>query len=231
MFRGVTMTDLNVVAPMNMGERLDFNAENKRYNVNVDDLIKRIEALEISKNAQAEKITVIEKTTQVFNVDLLIGMPFPYAKEQVPNGYIALKGQTITAEKYPKLFEMYGATLPDMRGEFIRGWDNGRGLDPGRVLGSTQKGSAVAYDPTQDNKNVVSMLYNIPFTDNNDQNAFIAAGYDLPTHKGDTYSDVLITAIHEDNVTISTYKDGEHNFRIGVSRPRNTAYQWICLAG
>jgi hypothetical protein len=31
-----------------------------------------------------------------------------------------------------------GAVLPDYRGEFLRGWDNGRGVDPGRVVGSSQ---------------------------------------------------------------------------------------------
>jgi microcystin-dependent protein len=33
--------------------------------------------------------------------------------------------------------------LPDLRGEFIRGWDHGRGIDTGRTLGSAQTGSSV----------------------------------------------------------------------------------------
>lgn len=44
------MTDVKVVAPANMGERLDWDAQNKKYNVNVSDLIKRIEALEAKTN-------------------------------------------------------------------------------------------------------------------------------------------------------------------------------------
>ena len=28
--------------------------------------------------------------------------------------------------------------LPDLRGEFVRGWDHARGADVGRTLGSTQ---------------------------------------------------------------------------------------------
>jgi hypothetical protein len=40
--------------------------------------------------------------------------------------------------------------LPDLRGEFIRGWDNGRGIDAGRVFGSWQKGTLMGYDLEED---------------------------------------------------------------------------------
>lgn len=43
------MTDVKVVAPANMGERLDWDAQTKKYNVNVDDLEKRLHALENKK--------------------------------------------------------------------------------------------------------------------------------------------------------------------------------------
>lgn len=36
--------------------------------------------------------------------------------------------------------------LPDLRGEFVRGWDDARGLDNGRTFGSAQKGTAVVND-------------------------------------------------------------------------------------
>jgi phage-related tail fiber protein len=38
-----------------------------------------------------------------------------------------------------------------LRGEFVRGWDNGRGVDPGRAFGAWQAATAfsVAYNSTQ----------------------------------------------------------------------------------
>lgn len=43
------MTDVNVVAPINMGERLEWDAQSKKYKVNVDDLVKRLHTLENKK--------------------------------------------------------------------------------------------------------------------------------------------------------------------------------------
>lgn len=66
-----------------------------------------------------------------------------------PNGYVYCGGAAISRTTYADLFEaigtIYGAgngkttfNVPDMRGVFSRGADNGRGLDPGRALGSYQ---------------------------------------------------------------------------------------------
>ena len=53
-----------------------------------------------------------------------------------PTGYLECDGQSTTG--YDALELIVGANVPDLRGEFIRGWDNGRGVDTGRALGSTQ---------------------------------------------------------------------------------------------
>lgn len=64
--------------------------------------------------------------------------PVPYPKNTPPTGYLMLMGQSINSSTYPILYSLYGATLPDLRGEFIRGWDNGRGKDSGRSILSAQ---------------------------------------------------------------------------------------------
>lgn len=64
--------------------------------------------------------------------------PIPYPKEAPPSGFLLMSGQPITQAQYPILYSLYGSTLPDLRGVFIRGWDNGRGMDGGRGLMSYQ---------------------------------------------------------------------------------------------
>jgi phage-related tail fiber protein len=56
--------------------------------------------------------------------------------ELAPTGYLECNGQSTTG--FGDLIAIVGANVPDLRGEFIRGWDNGRGVDTGRALGSTQ---------------------------------------------------------------------------------------------
>lgn len=66
-----------------------------------------------------------------------------------PSGYLLCNGNTVSRTTYAALFAVIGTTygagngtttfnLPDLRGVFPRGLDAGRGLDPGRTLGSYQ---------------------------------------------------------------------------------------------
>lgn len=67
------------------------------------------------------------------------GAPIPWPLETPPDGYLMMTGQSFSAATYPKLALAYPAlVLPDMRAEFIRGWDAGRGVDVGRAITSTQ---------------------------------------------------------------------------------------------
>lgn len=53
--------------------------------------------------------------------------------------FLKFNDATFSANTYPKLALVYPALkLPEMRGEFIRIWDDGRGVDSGRALLSTQ---------------------------------------------------------------------------------------------
>lgn len=78
-----------------------------------------------------------------------VGMVNYFAGINVPLGWLECNGQEVSRIVYKDLFNYIGTTygvgnssttfnLPDLRGEFIRGWDNGRGIDSGRTFGSYQ---------------------------------------------------------------------------------------------
>ena len=84
---------------------------------------------------------------------VVIGSPFPWPHAKMPNelfpsmaGMVFLKsnGASFSATLYPKLALVYPAlVLADLRGEFIRGWDDGRGVDAGRAILSPQAASEI----------------------------------------------------------------------------------------
>jgi phage-related tail fiber protein len=72
-----------------------------------------------------------------------------FAMNTAPTGWLKANGAAVSRTTYAALFAAIGTTfgagdgsttfnLPDLRGEFVRGWDDGRGVDSGRVFGSSQ---------------------------------------------------------------------------------------------
>lgn len=72
-----------------------------------------------------------------------------FAMSTAPTGWLKANGATASRTTYSQLFTKIGTTfgagdgsttfvLPDLRGEFIRGFDDAKGTDPGRVFGSVQ---------------------------------------------------------------------------------------------
>lgn len=77
------------------------------------------------------------------------GFVLPFAANAIPTGWLKANGAAISRTTYAKLFANIGAVfgagdgsttfnLPDLRGVFVRGFDDGRGQDPGRTIGSYQ---------------------------------------------------------------------------------------------
>lgn len=81
--------------------------------------------------------------------DTTVGSVAAFAANTPPAGWLKANGATVSRTTYADLFARIGVTfgagngtttftLPDMRGEFIRGWDDGRGVDAARIFGSAQ---------------------------------------------------------------------------------------------
>lgn len=99
------------------------------------------------------------------------GSVFYFATSTKPNGFLVCDGSTVpngsgtvqsVTTDFSALFAILGTTygsagqLPDLRGEFIRGHDGGRGIDSGRTIGSTQAESVSAHSHFSVNSDVPS---------------------------------------------------------------------------
>lgn len=71
-----------------------------------------------------------------WHADTPIGSIMAWPNANLPLGWLECNGQATT--QYPELAALIGAVVPDLRGEFIRGFDNGKGTDIGRALGTSQ---------------------------------------------------------------------------------------------
>lgn len=68
-----------------------------------------------------------------------VGIPQPWPLTSAPLGWLICNGAAFDKALYPYLAAAYpSGKLPDLRGEFIRGWDAGRGVDAGRAIFSAQ---------------------------------------------------------------------------------------------
>lgn len=77
---------------------------------------------------------------------LPVGVPVPWPLAVPPTGWLKYNGAAFDKNRFPKLGTVYpGGVLPDLRGEFIRGWDDGRGADPARALLSYQSSQNAAH--------------------------------------------------------------------------------------
>ncbi|MFJ4143535.1 phage tail protein [Pseudomonas sp. NPDC089734] len=86
-----------------------------------------------------------------------IGMMVPFPKADIPPGFLEVDGSLQSIAAYPDLAAYLGTKfnqasdpagyfrLPESRGEFLRGWDHGRGVDAGRGLGTFQDQSLGAH--------------------------------------------------------------------------------------
>lgn len=191
---------------------------------------------EIGKKANATDFNALH--------DLFVGIPIPYPLSTVPTGCLAMNGQRFDARRYPKLAQKYpSGQLPDLRGEFIRGWDNGRGVDGNRALLSDQKPSIMAIDNDIANLAATGIVM---LDDSTVQQAAQHASADLLNRNDYPNVGFVLNAFNDTDTRDKAIQD-KYTAASGVSRilstpglargwgafgvrPRNIAYHYICLA-
>lgn len=112
--------------------------------------------IELQYDATLDKWVLLNPATGVA-VSVPAGEIAYFARNTAPSGYIKANGAAVSRTTYAALFAAIGTTfgagdgsttftLPDLRGEFVRGWDDSRGVDSSRVFGSSQAGSIESHN-------------------------------------------------------------------------------------
>ena len=102
-----------------------------------------------------EELSALTEKVNAYTVP--VGTIISFAGTTYPTGWLECNGSDILRADYADLFKVVGDTfdsdddsttftLPDLRGEFIRGWDNSRGIDANRMFGSDQKATRVYFN-------------------------------------------------------------------------------------
>jgi microcystin-dependent protein len=82
------------------------------------------------------------------------GMISAFGNSTAPTGWLQCNGAAVSRTTYADLFTAIGTVygtgdgsttfnVPEIRGEFVRAWDNGRGVDSGRTIGSFQDATGI----------------------------------------------------------------------------------------
>jgi microcystin-dependent protein len=166
----------------------------------------------------------------------LAGTVMYMASSNAPSGYLECDGRAVSRTTYSSLFSVIGTTygvgdgtstfnLPDLRGEFIRGWDHGRNIDSSRTIGSFQKGSFLSGGATPNIDSITSF-----------EISGSTSMLTISSNMGwDYLNNTLITSSYPQaklrNLSVASTtgssqfspNDSGSDYSFGVSRPRNIA--------
>ena len=166
------------------------------------------------------------------------GAVFCVAVATIPTGYLECNGAAVNRTTYAALFSFigtqYGAgngsttfNLPDLRGEFVRGFDNGKGVDSGRSIGSNQSGQNLSHDHDADasatsNVSDPGHRHNARGYGNDDDGGNQFTGSGNNSVRNNAIEDATTGISVATNVSIDVDNDGGNE-----ARPRNVAMMYI----
>ena len=169
-------------------------------------------------------VAALAKEVERLKSAVPVGAVLAFPTGIVAPGYLELDGSVQSIATYPDLAAYLGTTynkgnegagnfrLPESRGEFLRGWDHGRGVDPGRAIGSFQQGTVTTFDSNPNPNLTVEVV----------QATVAAAQADvfIPAD----YPGVARSYTTSGAVSTPVLADG------GVVRPRNLSVMWCIKA-
>lgn len=175
-----------------------------------------------------------------------------FAAAVAPSGFIKANGAAVSRTTFARLFAaigiQYGAgdgfttfNVPDLRGEFLRGWDDGRNVDPGRTFGSAQAGQNAAHTHAATVSTNGVHYHDINGTaasagDHSHNLRKASSGnntigaYTSPANEGGSYATTETAGAHTHTVTGTASWAGDHTHTVSIAwdggteaRPRNIA--------
>lgn len=151
---------------------------------------------------------------------LPVGVPVPWPSATPPTGWLKCNGAAFSAEDYPNLAKAYPTLkLPDLRGEFIRGWDGGKGVDSGRTLLSAQ-GDAI--------RNITGVVGYSSIGDSQGLLGYVSGAFSASESKAPALSGVSASGYQR-----SLYANFNASAVVPTAnenRPRNIAFNYIVRA-
>jgi len=163
------------------------------------------------------------------------GAVFCMAVASVPSGYLECNGAAVSRSTFAALFAVIGTqygsgngsstfNLPDLRGEFIRGFDNGKGTDSGRSIASSQSDQNKQHNhPASSSVNDSGHVHATTF---DNKKYFPGGGSTSITYggAGGYPADVFTMSSATTGISVSTTTSNDGG---GETRPRNIAMMYI----
>ena len=176
------------------------------------------------------------------------GSVFCMAVATVPSGYLECDGSAVSRTTYAALFAVIGTQygnpnstqfrVPDLRGEFVRGFDNGRGADSGRSIASSQSASnashnhSISASGTTSTKSLTGTITKISETFASgggtasgvfSKTGGVQAGNTPSRVDSSPAAGVSMNASHNHTITVS----GTSGSQGSEARPRNVAMMYV----
>lgn len=174
---------------------------------------------------------VVPAWVKVFTLDMVGGGMYLaqeagriafFARSTAPAGYLKANGAAISRTAYANLYTAIGTTfgvgdgattfnLPDLRGEFLRGFDDARGIDTGRLIGSWQADGLANHSH--------GGFYNGP---NGSGNSYINGPGAIAASSGTGAFPTTVSASH-DGIAANGFRTSTTLGSVSDTRPRNIA--------
>lgn len=155
---GIAATRLRAAAFNAMQEELAHIVESAGLALDINDMTQVLKAIQKLTLSRANPFADIKSdgaaaiSTALTNLGLgegsalPVGVPVPYPLAVPPAGWMKCNGSSFNLTSYPALAAVFpSGVLPDLRGEFIRGWDDGRGVDAGRGVLTSQSATVGSF--------------------------------------------------------------------------------------